>query len=250
MFAEDLYDEISIKESKKNYVKAKGKWSSGIDSKNILTIILEKFSVIKPIPNFRIELKKNIPVGAGLGGGSGNAAALIKYLVKEFNPQMSHQDIMNFCLEIGADVPSCYHSEKLYFNGIGEQISLIRNTPPIYSVIVFPDIFISTKETFTRQSLQLTTKIEHVDNFDHHKDIWSFLETTKNDLFDNVKDIYPSILQLVNGIKDTNHCKIARMTGSGSACFGLFASHKDAIEGANSLQKNFTSYSIYVTKLR
>jgi 4-diphosphocytidyl-2-C-methyl-D-erythritol kinase len=250
MFAEDLYDEISIKEDKKNHVATKGKWSSGIDSKNILTIILEKFSAIKPIPTFHIELKKNIPVGAGLGGGSGNAAALIKYLVKEFNPQMSHQDIINFCLEIGADVPSCYHSEKLYFNGIGEQISLIRNAPPIYAVIVFPDIFISTKDIFTRQNSQFTTKIEHIYNFDHHKDLWSFLETTKNDLFDNVKDIYPHLSQLINTIKGTNHCKIARMTGSGSACFGLFASHKDAIEGANSLQTNFTSYSTYITKLR
>jgi 4-diphosphocytidyl-2-C-methyl-D-erythritol kinase len=250
MFAEDLYDEISIKESQKNHVAVKGKWSSGIGSKNILTIILEKFSAIKPIPNFHIELKKNIPVGSGLGGGSGNAAALIKYLVKEFNPKMSHKDIMNFCLEIGADVPSCYHSEKLYFNGIGEQISLIRNTPPLYAVIVFPDIFISTKDIFTRQNSQFTRNLEHIYNFDHYKDIWSFLETTKNDLFDNVKDTYPHLSKLISKIKETNHCKIARMTGSGSACFGLFTSHKDAIEGANSLQTNFTSYSIYVTKLR
>lgn len=250
MFAEDFYDEISIREAKINYIETNGKWSSSIDSQNILAVVLEEFSKIKTIPKFHIDLTKNIPVGAGLGGGSGNAAALVKYLVNEFHPQMHQNDIINFCLEIGADVPACYYEKKLYFNGIGEKISLIEGTPPLYAVIIFPGININTKEMFIRQSPHFTKELEQIHNFKTHEDIWSFLETTKNDLFDNVKDTYPVLSSVLHKIETTKHCKIARMSGSGSACFGLFESHKNAIEGANSLQKNFTSYSIYVTKLR
>ena len=250
MFAENLYDEIAIKESSKTSIKTTGPWSNRIDSDNILSLVVEKFSQIRPIPSFEIILTKNIPVGAGLGGGSGNAASLLKFLVQKYYPDMEEQEIINLCLRIGADVPSCYHSQKLYFNGIGEIITPIENAPTIYAVILFPNISIKTKDIFGRQNSIFKDNLNHKLSFQSSEEMWQYLEKTDNDLFNNAEDLHPKITNILKKISSTKRCKIARMSGSGSACFGLFESHKDALEGANSLQTNFTSYSIYVTKLK
>lgn len=250
MFAEDLYDEITLKESSSTSIQTKGPWASGIDSDNILSTTLEKFSQIRSIPSFEITLTKNIPVGAGLGGGSGNAASLIRFLVQNHYPEMEEQEIINLCLSIGADVPACYHSQKLYFNGIGEIITPVESTPPIYAVILFPNLSIKTQDIFRRQSNIFKENLNYKLNFLSSEDMWEYLKKTSNDLFNNVKDLHPEITDILEKISSTKRCKIARMSGSGSACFGLFESYKDALHGANSLQTNFTSYSIYVTKLK
>lgn len=250
MFAEDLYDEILIEESSKNKVETLGKYGKNVGPENILSKVLQKFSEIKTIPEFHIRITKNIPVGAGLGGGSGNAAALLRYLIERFYPEIEHQDLMDLCVQIGADVPPCYYSEKLYFRGIGEKITLIKDVPPIYAIILFPEIHLSTKEIFSRQGNGFTPLTNQKLSFNSHQELWGFLNSTQNDLLDNVEHLYPELIKILKNFEGLNHCKIARMTGSGSACFGLFESHKDAISGANSLQKIFSSYSIYVTKLR
>jgi len=250
MFAEDLYDEIEVIESSENKIEVVGPWKGNLVGTNIIETVLEKFSDIAKIPKLHIKIRKNIPIGAGLGGGSGNAAAIIKYLVAKFSHNLSASAIMNFCVHIGADVPCCYHSGSLYFAGIGEIISPINAIPELYAAIIYPSIALSTKDVFSMTNSTFKKKIQRIHDFSDYKELWSFLSKTNNDLFNNASRTQPILSTILEEISRLKHCKHFTMTGSGSACFGMFENKESAITGANTLQKRFPEYSVYVSQLK
>ena len=144
MFAKNLYDELHITRADKNEITVDGKWAKYLRGQNILAKTLEKFAPIAKDSNFKIKLIKNIPIGAGLGGGSSNAAELIKFIMQHFKCKISNEKLA----EIGADVPMFLHRKALYFTGIGEKVHPIKKMPQIYSLIVYPNTVISTHEIF------------------------------------------------------------------------------------------------------
>ncbi|MCH9753555.1 MAG: hypothetical protein K0T99_01485 [Alphaproteobacteria bacterium] len=249
VFAEDLYDTITIKESTENITEVTGNWTENLVGTNIVEKVLESFSFITSIPKFHIKIYKNIPIGSGLGGGSSNAAAVIRFLVKNFKPKISEDNLINCCKNIGADVTPCYYSKRLYFNGIGEKISLIKELPELYGVILYPSLSITTKDIFMKGFRNFEENIEHVYNFQNHKHLWEYLSLTRNSLFQNIGSHKTILTKIIHEIKSLRNCNVARMTGSGSACFRLFENKESASSGAKTLQKQFPEYSIYVTKL-
>jgi len=249
VFAEDLYDEIIVKESTENKIEVTGAWTPNLIGTNIIEKVLTTFFSISPIPKFHIKIHKNIPIGAGLGGGSANAAAIIKFLVKNFKPQLSENQLIEYCKNIGADVTPCYYSHSLYFNGIGEIISPIHSMPTIYGLVVYPNLSVNTKEIFSKGFKSFQEDVTHEHAFKDYKELWGYLSQRKNDLFDNILENRNLLIDLINNIKKLRNCHVARMTGSGSACFGLFEDKQNAIAGANTLQKKFPEYSTYITKL-
>lgn len=250
VFAEDLYDEIEITKDKVNSFEVTGPWAKNLVGTNIVETVLNKFPALIDIPKFHVKIKKNIPIGAGLGGGSGNAAAVIRYLVAKCDHNLSEQDIIKFCTTIGADVPACYYSQSLYFKGIGEIISPIQTMPTLYGVIIYPDIVISTKEAFASTNKTFRTEVTHIYNFETTKKLWNFLSVLHNDLFENAKRFLPILDTILDSFSTLKDCKYSAMTGSGSAFFGLFKTKDAAIIGASTLQKKFPEYSVYVSKLK
>lgn len=250
VFAEDLYDEIELIEAKVNSFEVTGPWAKNLVGTNIVETVLNKFATIIEIPKFHVKIKKNIPIGAGLGGGSGNAAAGIRYLVSKFGHSLSEEDIIKFCTSIGADVPSCYYSKSLYFNGIGEIISPIKTMPTIYGVIIYPNFVISTKDAFASTSKTFRTEIGHIYNFETTEKLYDFLSPLHNDLLDNAKRSLPILDTILEEFSNTKNCKYFSMTGTGSSFFGLFETKETAIIGASTLQKKFPEYSLYVSKLK
>jgi len=247
MFTDNIYDTIEIEKADSNKVEVLGKWADKIAGTNILDKVIETFQAIAPIPKFHIKIKKNIPVGGGMGGGSGNAAALINFLFAEFAQDISKQEITKFSTAIGADVPVCLNSTKSYFNGAGEILSPIESMPYLYAVIIYPNMAISTQEIYEKGFQHYKDQIIHYHNFPSHTMLWQYMEKTNNDLFDNISS--PIISNIIESIRFSGNCKLARMTGSGSACFGLFQTEKDMEDSARALQKKFPDYSIYITKL-
>jgi len=250
VFAEDLYDEIEITEGKIHSFEVIGPWAKNLLGTNIVETVLEKFSNIIEIPKFYVKIKKNIPIGSGLGGGSGNAAAVIRYLVTKFGQSLNEQDIIKFCTTIGADVPACYYSESLYFRGIGEIISPIKTMPTIYGVIIYPNLVISTKDAFALTRKNFRSEINHIYNFDKAEKLWSFLSVLHNDLLENAKKSLPILDTILDSFSTLTDCRHFSMTGSGSAFFGIFETKDAAIIGASTLQKKFPEYSVYVSKLK
>lgn len=149
----DLYDEIIINENKNNELIFK---NSTFDPKNdnlILKIVeyfQKKFNIKK---KYKIEIKKNIPIMAGLGGGSSDAAEVIKYINSDNNLNLDICELEKIGRIFGADIPYCLHNEPCIVEGIGEIITpttILNKYKNQYVVVINPSIELSTKDVFKK----------------------------------------------------------------------------------------------------
>lgn len=243
VFAENVYDTIKINS---NYYASTrvsgGEFAEDLNTnqKNLIDIAIEKFI---SSPSFNCHLIKNIPIGAGLGGGSSDAATILKYL----KPGLNEQELSL----IGADLPCCYHAEAVYCKGIGEIIEPVQNLPKIYLVLVNPRKALLTKEVF---SLNRKTDTPFLLNYpkDFHNDFDKFIEflsNLSNDLTDTATELMPEIKFIMSSLMKEKNCKIARMSGSGPTCFGIFACKKEAIQASENILKLYPEYWIKVTSI-
>ncbi len=213
---------------------------------------LKKYLRLTDLPPFKLILKKNIPLGSGLGGGSADSAALIRILNNFLNLKLSKIDMINIGAEIGSDIPACIISKPLIAYGRGEKILELDYNNVYNLLIIYPSINISTKEIFNLINIRdfkdknlLETKnwIEKnsgINSFD-------FFRKFSNDLQNVVINKYPIISDILNSLNKKNAI-FAAMTGSGSACFGIF-DEKEIDLAANYFERNFPGWVVKKTKL-
>ena len=199
--------------------------------------------------NCHIHLTKNIPIGAGLGGGSSDAAATIKGLLEFWKTEIDSETLNTLLLSLGADVPSCYQAIACYFEGVGEIITPLNNFPTINALLVYPNAHSSTQDVFKQYQRNFSTPITLPTDFHDDKALIDFLKTQENDLSPAAIKNIPDIQKVLNALADTDDCQIARMTGSGSACFALFKTAKQARDAKHIIQKQFPDYWVKNTSL-
>ena len=195
--------------------------------------------------NCAIHLSKHIPIGAGLGGGSSDAATTIKGLLKFWEvDNIDQKQLDNILLQLGADVPSCYHAQPCYFEGIGEIITPLDNFSSCSAVLVYPNQHCSTQDIFKNFNEEFSKPISLPANFTNRKDMIEFLHHQKNDLtFAAIKNI-PEISDVLQAIEMQKNCFVSRMSGSGSACFGLFPTDEDARHAVKSITQKHPNWWI------
>lgn len=184
-----------------------------------------------------IVLEKQIPFGAGLGGGSSDAAAVLMGLNQLYEAHLSIEELSSCAITLGADVPFFLLGGTALVEGIGEQYTKLPDFMPCWFVVIKPEIGISTPEAY--RQFDLLKSVEHP-NTDvlidaiTQQDIVSFCQNTGNVLECAVDK--PEIVfykkQLLNLGAD-----FAAMTGSGSAVYGIFTSQEMAKEALSSLQQ-------------
>tara|TARA_Y100000589_G_scaffold272872_1_gene266118 strand:- start:501 stop:1370 length:870 start_codon:yes stop_codon:yes gene_type:complete len=213
---------------------------------------LKKYLRLTDLPPFKLILKKNIPLGSGLGGGSADSAALIRILNNFLNLKLSTIDMINIGAEIGSDIPACIISKPLIAYGRGEKILELDYDNVYNLLIIYPSINISTKEIFNLINIRdfkdknlLETKnwIEKNSGIDSH----DFFRNFSNDLQNVVINKYPIISNILNSLNKKNAI-FAAMTGSGSACFGIF-DEKEIDLASNYFKRNFPGWVVKKTKL-
>ena len=126
--------------------------------------------------NLAIHLTKNIPIGAGLGGGSSDAAATIKGLLRFWNEDINQEELDNILLDLGADVPACYYAQPCYFEGIGEIIKPVQSLPTLHAVIIHPNKHCSTKEIFEKYDSNFSNAMSLPENFNNSDSLIEFLK--------------------------------------------------------------------------
>ena len=187
------------------------------------------------IAGVNIELQKNIPPGSGLGGGSSNAACILKGLVHLYNLNISLNDLLKIGSSIGADVPFFIEGGCQIGSGIGDQLVKVDHTIKNTFLLVMPNIHISTKTTFKKFKKILDYKKEKVnfaDLIEENKFLFKFFE---NDFETIIVPAYPEIGQIKN--KLLNHGAVfSSLSGTGSTVFGVFDDKATAID-AESLFK-------------
>ena len=170
-----------------------------------------------------IHIRKDIPVGAGLGGGSSNAAALLGWLQENADGAVPDVSLSEIALSLGADVPACLAGRALQMTGIGETITLMNTAPHGRILLASPRVFMPTKTIFTALA-QSDFAIGEGANAVSQSSAGSVAELVArgNDLQPVAIEQAPIIGDLVQQIETQTGCVAAQMTGSGSACFGIF----------------------------
>jgi 4-diphosphocytidyl-2-C-methyl-D-erythritol kinase len=174
----------------------------------------------------RIRIKKRIPLGAGLGGGSSNAATALKALNQLVETDLPRQELMKMGMEIGADVPFFLSDGPAFASGIGERLRRI-DLPALWYILIYPNFEVSTRWAY--ENFVLTKRQFH---FKFHK----FLKTSRevsgllrNDLEEVVSKKYPQIALMKEMLSSAGALGTS-MTGSGPTVFGIFAEKGDALK--------------------
>lgn len=230
---EDYFDLIEIAEDSKFSVKTLGEYA--FEGENILEKTAKIFSAeFKGNINFKVNITKNIKTGAGLGGGSGNAGIFLNFLLKQNNISLSKKDYSELAFKIGADVPFFYDKTPKICKSFGEELHEVSFKMPqeLYALIALPEFHIDTKSIF---------KLFKEEDCVLEKKFSSFEEIllSKNSLTKYASLIRPEISEIINTLKYLPNVLNADMSGSGSACFALFANKSDAEIAQKKLKNEF-----------
>lgn len=189
-----------------------------------------------------IELQKDLPVAAGLGGGSADAAALLRLMAQGGMVELTDVFIQETGQIFGADVPVCLLSRPAIMSGIGEQLQPLVRFPQIPVVLVNPGVGVSTAAVFKALDAPLLGE-EHMvadaaevaAGFGGVSDLLTYLNGQPNDLMAPALEIEPVIGEVIAALECAPACKLARMSGSGASCFALFEQGEEALRAAELL---------------
>jgi len=178
-------------------------------------------------------------VAAGIGGGSTDAAATLRVLEAVTGLDLEARQRDDLALSLGADLPVCLAGTPTIMRGIGEILTPVGALPPLGVVLVNPRVPLSTPEVFARYANQQPRyrgdlAIE-VSQFGDRGPLIEFLRETGNDLAAAATAVQPAIGEMLSALQRNSDCLLARMSGSGATCFGLFADAAQAITAADGL---------------
>lgn len=184
-----------------------------------------------------ICINKNIPVGAGLGGGSSNAASVLLGLNHYYGSPFSQEELMSMGQSIGADVPFFIFKKPAIASGIGENLEAYEGLTPYKILLIYPGFSVSTTKVYNNFNLGLT-KIKKKHNFHLSKNQEFNIEYhLYNDLEKVTASWYPDIIAVKEALL-RHGARGALMTGSGPTIFGLFSNTEKAKSANYSLSKN------------
>jgi 4-diphosphocytidyl-2-C-methyl-D-erythritol kinase len=194
----------------------------------------------------RITIKKKIPVAAGLGGGSSNAATVLATLNKMYSQPFSNVSLAQMGLSLGADVPFFLFGRPAIAKGIGEQLTPYEKVKDYTILLVCPKLSVSTAWVYKNLNLRLTKCEKKLKNFLFGRLEFTVGQHLCNDLESVTTGRYPEILQIKKKLMDLN-ARGALMSGSGPTVFGIFR-EPDRAESAYDVLAKEGTWRVFITK--
>jgi 4-diphosphocytidyl-2-C-methyl-D-erythritol kinase len=210
------------------------------------------------IPDLRcgaFRLRKLLPVAAGVGGGSSDAAAALRLLGEANDLAADDPRIVAAARETGADVAVCLQPRARFMWGAGENVGAALKLPALPAVLINPGVAVATAPVFRRLGLQPGATTD----FGAHPEIpsgvdrdtlWRLLEKARNDLEPPALQEAPVIRDVLAVLAAARGCRLARMSGSGATCFGLFASPQTAVRAARAIRAGHPEWWVKSAMLR
>jgi 4-diphosphocytidyl-2-C-methyl-D-erythritol kinase len=246
----NLFDELSVEKSTKFSLEINGEFANFININDNLFIKIFNYFVknFHIDNNVKIILQKNIPVGAGLGGGSSNGAYFIKILNEIFYLKLSKKAMQKISLNFGSDIAFFFENEPCLMSGRGEFLSPIsqfkNDFKKLKILLINPKIYLSTKEIFqdfAQKNYKFSEKFS--EKIFLKKSLQEILTIFNNDLEETAIAKAPKISEILQNLQKFSPIG-AKMSGSGSSCFAIFDDEKNLQETHDSFIKNFPDFFV------
>ena len=227
-FLPNIYDHLIIKKSLQNKIFINGKFANQLIANGGDTLIKKSIKLLSNLLNLKVclevHLKKNIPLNAGLGGGSADAAAIVRAIIKLYKIK-NNKLIINNLSKIGSDVPACFLSKNVKVSGTGEILQPIKLlNKKLWALLIKPKSNYSTKNIFENfnHSYAKPTKFELTLN-----NLINDMNKYNNSLEKTVCRIEKNVKNVLSYLYNFNSLTLPRITGSGSTVFVLFKTKED-----------------------
>jgi 4-diphosphocytidyl-2-C-methyl-D-erythritol kinase len=208
------------------------------------------------IPDFVLgafKLEKSLPVAAGLGGGSADAAAALRLIARANDLSPSDPRLYEAARATGADVPVCLDPRPRVMGGIGERLSEALTLPPLPAVLVNPGVAVPTKQVFAGWTPMVTSvaalDVAALAKVTQQQELLRIVAAQPNDLESAAIAVAPVVADVLAALRALSGCGLARMSGSGATCFGLFSSGADAAAAAKALAVKYPDWWVCETTL-
>lgn len=234
----DYGDLITLTPATKPSLTLDGPFAQGLSTTDNIALkaLLSICDALHIPPHFHIQLTKNIPHGAGLGGGSADAAAIVSMILAHTQKTLPADILLELLLNLGSDVPVCFQGQACWMEGRGEIITPLQSLPSFHAVLICPHIICSTKDLFARitppytapQTKPLALTLDDIAKL-------------QNDFVAPAFKLFPALQVIYDELSHTQGLSLARMSGSGSSLFGLYADETAAQKAETTLQKALPS---------
>ncbi|MBL4768771.1 MAG: 4-(cytidine 5'-diphospho)-2-C-methyl-D-erythritol kinase [Rhodobacteraceae bacterium] len=237
----DIGDWISVASLDRLQLQVVGPMAAGVPNGD--TNLVLRAARLAGVTEADITLEKHLPMASGIGGGSSDAAAVLRALA-----QSHGVSVPDNVLSLGADLPVCLAAKTARMSGIGEDILIIETVPALPAVLVNPGHAISTPEVFNALELCDGVSMAEIPVFADVADCVDWLRHQRNDMQPAALKLAPVIGDVLVAL-DQSGAIFARMSGSGATCFGLYESETAAHKAAKALRVGNTDWWVQPTVL-
>lgn len=238
----NIKDRIEVTFSNELKLSVSGPFAHAVP-RDATNIVIKAAKFLLPEGTAHIRLTKNLPVQAGLGGGSADAAATLRSLSKLWKIP-----IPNYSETLGADVPVCLKSKPAIMKGIGEKITPVEIPENLQIILVKPKTGLSTIEIFNSLENKNNTEMPVFLGTKSPDIFFNHLKFLRNDLLHNAIYHEPEIKKIISFLKTQSGVNYVQMSGSGTTCFGLFNNSKNSKIAFKNVKKHFPDYWCEITE--
>ena len=232
----DIGDQVSLTPAEALGLKVYGPFAAGLEGESDNLVIRAALALAararRPLPPLGLALEKNLPVAAGLGGGSSDAGTALRLLRSAWELPISDDDLEAVAASLGSDGAACLWGRPVLAEGRGERLSAAPDLPVCDAVLVNPRVSVSTGQVYGlydragRFSDPLPPPMPA--GLESVQELAAWLTTTTNDLQAPAMDLAPAIGDVITTLADEPETLLARMSGSGATCFALCGSDLEA----------------------
>jgi 4-diphosphocytidyl-2-C-methyl-D-erythritol kinase len=227
----DTGDEIALAPADELSLTIDGPFADGLGA-GPDNLVLRAAQALQEITGARggaaIRLTKNLPIASGIGGGSADAAATLAALCGLWDVAPGRAALHAVAARLGADVPVCLDGAASFVGGIGEELAPARGLPPAWLLLANPRIATPTPAVFNARQGAFSKAARWNEAPRDFADFATRLRSCANDLTEAAISVTPAIRDVLVALAELPGCVLARLSGSGATCFGLFANGADA----------------------
>lgn len=223
----NIGDALRLEEANALHLTINGPFGDGLSGDNL---ILKAARLMGVTANF--YLTKNLPIASGIGGGSSDAAAAIRLISRAFDMPIPDTDTL---MQLGADIPVCVLNTSAIMSGAGEVLTPV-SLPTFGMVLINTGQPVSTAKVFDALHSKINPPMDVIPSFAQTTDLLAYVQNQRNDLEQPVIQSSPVVSEVLSTLRNEPTCAVARMSGSGGTCFGLFENSEAAQSAAEKMQ--------------